>query len=73
MSNRAMCFRFLAAAFLGLILVSQGWSDPAKTAAQAKPKHPAFADVLGDTPAIDGFIRLYRKDMRLYAGTRRKT
>jgi hypothetical protein len=33
----------------------------------AMPKQPPFSEVLGEAEAIDGLIKLYRKDTRVYA------
>jgi hypothetical protein len=41
---------------------------PASTAKPAaKPKFQPFADVLGEAEAIDGLVKLYRKDTKLFA------
>jgi len=43
-------------------------SEPARTAAaEAKPKRAAFSDVLKDAQAIEGLMKLYRKNGKLYA------
>jgi hypothetical protein len=34
---------------------------------QARPKHPPFAELLKDAVTIEGLLKLYRKDDRLYA------
>ena len=39
-------------------------TTPAAT--QPKPKYPPFADVLADSQAIEGLIKLHRKDMKLF-------
>jgi hypothetical protein len=41
-------------------------STPAQPA-QPKPKFPPFAEVIGDAQAMDGLIKLYRKEHRLLA------
>jgi hypothetical protein len=39
----------------------------AEQPAHPKSKHPPFSEVIGDTPAIEGLINLYRKETRLFA------
>jgi hypothetical protein len=41
-------------------------AHPAQQPPAKKPKFLPFSDVIGDTPAIEGMIKLYRKDMKLY-------
>ena len=45
-------------------------ATPAATAtpaaAQPKPKYPPYAELLADSQAIEGLIKLHRKDMKLY-------
>ncbi|MCC6123656.1 MAG: zinc-dependent metalloprotease [Pirellulales bacterium] len=42
-------------------------SASSSASAQAKPKYPPFSDVLGDAKAMEGVIKLYRKESRLFA------
>ena len=39
----------------------------------SKPKYPAFSEVLKDATAIEGLIKLYRKDDKLYGEITSKT
>ena len=41
-------------------------SGKGTSASGSKPKYPAFSEVLKDATAIEGLIKLYRKDEKLY-------
>jgi hypothetical protein len=41
--------------------------SPAAQPAQPKPKFPPFAEVLGDAKTLEGIIKLYRKENKLFA------
>jgi hypothetical protein len=78
MSHRSVPHCLVAAAGLSLFVFFFAVADLANAAGgppggppggpgQARPKHPPFAEILGDAEGIDGLIKLYRKDMRLFA------
>ncbi len=43
-----------------------GTAAAATPAAQPKPKYPPYTELLADSQAIEGLIKLHRKDMKLY-------
>ncbi|MGE0609331.1 MAG: zinc-dependent metalloprotease, partial [Pirellulales bacterium] len=50
------------------VAATTGAAAPAAgaAAAAAKPKYPAFADLLGEADTVEGLIKMYRKDGKLY-------
>ena len=46
---------------------ASGTAAGASSAETPRPKHPPFAELLKDATAIEGLLKLYRKDDRLFA------
>lgn len=74
MSRKLLPIQLVAAVGLCLCLVAsvlagppgKGKSGEAIAMQKPQPKKPAFAELLGGAQGVDGVIKLYRKDTKLY-------
>ena len=61
-TKRTLLLAALVALCCWLVSSSTGWAEEEK----AKPKHPPYAEALKDAKAVDGLIKMHRKDGKLY-------